>query len=214
MLILTPLAFENEALRPYLGEIQQTDHFNGIKVHRFKNGLRLATGGHGKVQFALSTQLLARELSPTSIICAGACGGLDNSVSPLDVIAATDIVEHDFHLRFVKRPNPRFASDPQLLSSLPESGEGFQLHRGIIASGDEDILDLERKEYLHKQFGALGVAWESAGGARAAAFCKIPYLELRVVTDSCDHKTQHDFRSNIQEGMRNLAHLILSFSKK
>lgn len=210
ILVLTPLALENEALRAHLGEAAGVSDYCGVKVHRFAGGLACANGGHGKVQFALATQMLIRELSPRLVVCAGACGGLSTDVRILDVIAAVDTVEHDFNLRFLQRPLPRFAGDAASLARLRAVGTtmGFGLHFGTIASGDEDIVDPNRAEVLRTLTQGLAVAWEGAGGARAAAFCKTPFLELRVVTDVANSSASQDFRQHVQGGMKNIAHVL------
>jgi nucleoside phosphorylase len=56
----------------------------------------------------------------------------------------------------------------------------------MIASGDEDIVTIERAAELHTQTGAVAVAWEGAGVARACLFSQIPYLEIRGITDTAD----------------------------
>jgi adenosylhomocysteine nucleosidase len=204
ILVLTPLSFENEALRAGLGAPSAVNEHHGVRVHRFGEGLACATGGHGKVQFALASQMLIRELKPALLVCAGACGALDPALKVLDVVAATETVEHDFNLRFEKRPHPRFKGDEAALAKLGG------IRKGVIASGDEDIVDAVRRGVLREATGACAVAWEGAGGARAAAFCATPYLELRVVTDSADAGAPGDFKANLRAGMAKIAAVLQS----
>src|SRR4051794_23263151 len=99
VLILTPLAIEHAALSAALvahGNPAEADH-NGVKVIRMAGlNLDLAVGGHGKVQFALTTQLLVQKFNPRLVICAGAAGRLDPVLSPLDVVVSEVTIEHDF----------------------------------------------------------------------------------------------------------------------
>ena len=46
--------------------------------------------------------------------------------------------------------------------------------------------------------GALAVAWEGAGGARACHFSGIPFLEIRGITDSADSDAASDFRATLE----------------
>lgn len=186
-LVLCPLKIEFDALKEALGA---------------ESGFHLAVGGHGKVQFALTAQHLIRELKPSLLICAGACGALAPGLRLADVIVAEQTIEHDYNLRFIKRPLPAFAGDADSLARL----RGLpNLHFGTIASGDEDVLDAVRAQEIARLTGALAVAWEGAGGAKAAAFCKVPFLELRAVTDSADQHAPQHFRENIAAGMQNIA---------
>jgi len=210
ILVLTPLSFENDHLRPFLGAADGLSDHHGVRVHHFASGVACATGGHGKVQFALTTQMLIRELSPRLVVCAGAGGGISTGLNALDVVAGVQTVEHDFNLRFVKKPLPRFTGDGASLTKLRETSEwpGFRLHFGIVASGDEDIVDAVRAATVRASTEGLVVAWEGAGGARAAAFCKTPYLELRVITDMADGQAPQDFQRNVQAGMKNIAAVL------
>ncbi len=83
-----------------------------------------------------------------------------------------------------------------------------QVHCGIIASGDEDIVDSERGQALHLQTGAIAVAWEGVGVARACRFSGIPFLEIRAITDTADHDAPASFETNLRYAMENLGKFL------
>src|SRR5262245_743814 len=69
--------------------------------------LLVAVGGHGKTQFGVQTQHLLERVSPCDLlICAGASGSLDQRIGVGDLVIGTEIVEHDYTLRFDQRPLP------------------------------------------------------------------------------------------------------------
>jgi adenosylhomocysteine nucleosidase len=82
------------------------------------------------------------------------------------------------------------------------------VHFGDVASGDEDIVSAERARALRAATGAVAVAWEGAGGARACAFSETPYLEMRGVTDQATVDAPAPFRQNLSLAMRNIATLL------
>lgn len=213
VLILTPLVIENVALIEALiaaGGPTEISH-NGVKVFSYPDSqLHVAVGGHGKVQFALSTQLLIQKLKPRLVICAGAAGILDPRMMPLDVVVSEVTIEHDFRLRFVERPLPRFPADLKTLETLRRRAgwEHFRVHFGNLASGDEDIIDAPRAQEIRATTAALAVAWEGAGGARACQFHGVPFVEIRAVTDSCDDGSARSFTDNIRVGMNHVARVI------
>ncbi|HMB33077.1 MAG TPA: acyltransferase, partial [Methylomirabilota bacterium] len=84
----------------------------------------------------------------------------------------------------------------------------FAVHFGDVASGDEDIVSVDRAQALRDATGALAVAWEGAGGARACAFSATPYLELRAVTDQANVEASSHFAQHLPLAMRNLATLL------
>ena len=73
------------------------------------------------------------------------------------------------------------------------------------------MIETERKRALYESTGALAVAWEGAGGARACAFSGIPFIEIRGVTDTADHNAASDFEENLEVAMNNLATLITTW---
>lgn len=177
-------------------------------------GVTLARGGVGKAQFAVQTQHMVDVGGPWDlVICAGAAGGLSDAVAIGDVVVATTTLEHDYDNKFNLRPRPRFDGAPRAIASLRHvsSPHPFKVHFGPLASGDEDIVDPERRRMLHQSTGALAVAWEGAGGARACAFSQVPFVEMRGVTDSANRRAPADFEANLELAMHNLAALVVAW---
>jgi len=185
---------------------------DGLKAAGLERaGVRLEVGGHGKVQYALRVQQFIMESKQKIdlVVCAGACGSLLSQIKPLDVVIAENTVEHDFRLRFVKRPLPNFNGHAGALSKLKNfKASGFGVHFGPMASGDEDVMDSERAGSIQKATGALGVAWEGAGGARACMLAGVPFIEIRGVTDSCSGPVPEHFEKNLKPAMKNIATVI------
>lgn len=181
-------------------------------------GITLARGGVGKAQFALQTQhLLDSSAGWDVVVCAGAAGALAEGLAIGDVVVATATLEHDYNDKFTWHPRPGFRSDPAAIADLRRvaaSLTGFQVHFGRVASGDEDVVDRSRKRALHQATGALAVAWEGAGGARACAFSGVPFVELRAVTDSADRRAPLDFVRHLKAAMENLAALIIAWASQ
>lgn len=86
-----------------------------------------------------------------TLICLGAAGALAAHLAVGDVVVASETVEHDFTQRFRRHPLPRFPADASRLASvqqLPLQALRFRVHVGIVASGDEDVIELERAATL------------------------------------------------------------------
>ena len=214
-LILTPLSEEQHLLVECLrrrGAEATGESVGAVVAHVFPAlNLMVAHGGHGKTQFAAQTRYVLDAVpSIERVLCVGAAGGLANGVAVGDLVVAVMTHEHDFWNKFVERPQPRFPGDPDLVEQLRQLPPpvGYQVHVGVVASGDEDVVDRERATELHERTGALAVAWEGAGGARACALTGIPFIELRGVTDSADHDASADFETNLALAMENVADLV------
>ena len=181
-------------------------------------GLTVVPGGLGKVQFAIQTQHVL-DVSRTwdVVICAGAAGALVDGLAVGDVVVATETVEHDIHNHFGPPLLPRFSGAATIIEDLkgvflPQNA--FTVHFGPIASGDEDVVAVERQEELHRRTGALAVAWEGAGGARACQFSAVPFVEIRGVTDRANSSAAADFRANLATAMRHVATLIVTWLRE
>lgn len=221
-LIVTPLQEELNLLTQNMqtyGFVTQ-DQMIGRIVARHVPALNLimACGGLGKTQFGIQTQhLLDFSRDTTAVICAGAAGALADYLKPGDLVVATTTVEHDCIYKFVKRPLPRFLGTDQLIEQLqqiPPYDYPFTVHYGTIASGDEDIVDRSRAEEIFARTGAIAVAWEGAGGARACAFSNVPFVEIRGLTDAADHDAPTDFDTNLALVMHNIALLVVQWLRR
>jgi adenosylhomocysteine nucleosidase len=187
-----------------------------LPVARFPElSITLARGGVGKAQFALQTQHLLDACPDWAlVICAGAAGALIAELSVGDIVVASATVEHDYNNGFNERPAPRFDGALSAIASLRRvslPSSTFGVHVGTVASGDEDVMEVERRRCLHQTTGALVVAWEGAGGARACAFSEVPFVEIRGVTDRADHNAPSDFENNLEVAINNVAVLITSW---
>jgi adenosylhomocysteine nucleosidase len=221
ILIVTPLQEEYSDLYHSLSALDLTSHTERIgrlNVHCFPEiKLTLARGGHGKTQFGIQTQHLLDHAKFDLIICAGAAGALAPGVNVGDVIIATSTLEHDYNNKFSSHPKPRFAGDVKIIEQLKAlnlSDADFKVHFGIMAGGDEDVIDIQRGAELRELWNALAVAWEGVGGARAAAFSEVPYLEIRGATDTADHEASVVFYINLKIAMKNIASLLYKWLRE
>jgi adenosylhomocysteine nucleosidase len=175
----------------------------------------LACGGTGKAQFAVQTQHVL-DASPDCelVICAGGAGALADGLSIGDVVVGTATVEHDYNNKFNDRPMPTFESSPSAIAQLRRLSlpcASFNVHFGIVASGDEDVVAIERRMALRRYTNALAVAWEGAGGARACKFTGVPFVEIRGITDIADDSAPSDFESNLAVAIENVAALVTAW---
>lgn len=200
------------------GEQTEAGVVGKLPVVRFPDlGLSVAPGGLGKVQFAVQSQhLLEADSGWELVICAGAAGALVDDLAVGDIVVATETVEHDINNKFGKPRLPRFDSSETTIAAFRRvslHAGSFRAHFGPIASGDEDVVDVDRKGQLHKLTGALAVAWEGAGGARACRFSDIPFIEIRGITDGANSRAAADFKANLPGVMGNVATLIVSWAR-
>ncbi len=178
--------------------------------------MAVAHGGLGKAQFAVQTQHLIDAGDWGVVICAGAAGALASGLSVGDVVIATETVEHDIRNKFGKPLLPRFSSSERALEYCRQAVQAdptLNIHYGPIASGDEDVMDVERRTAIHQRTEALAVAWEGAGGARASRFSGVPFIEIRGVTDGADNTAARDFRLNVKRALKSVAQVVIALAR-
>ena len=219
VLAVTPIPEEYEAFTNALKEFGHsgTERTIGrLTATEFDDGrMIVAQGGLGKAQFGVQTQHLIDNLDNIGVVvCAGTCGRLDDTLSVGDVVVGTHTVEHDFNrgMALIKLPLPTFEGDAGLIGALKcvveRNALSCNLRFGGIASGDEGIASEKRIRELRESTGAIVVAWEGAGGARAAQLSGIPFLEIRGISDGAGENAMEEFWANIPIAVANVAAVV------
>ena len=217
-LVITPISEEYEALTTSLTKLGHSSveiTAGRLSARAFDNRIILAQGGLGKAQFGVQTQHLIDNLDGIRVVvCAGTCGRLDGTLSVGDVVVGTQTVEHDFNrgMALIKLPLPTFEGDAGLIEGLRDVAEQgslpYKLRFGGIASGDEGVASERRVRELIESTGAIVVAWEGAGGARAAQLSGLPFLEIRGISDSAGENAFEEFWANIPIAIRSVAAVV------
>ena len=151
--------------------------------------------GIGKVNAAVGTMRLVGEHRPDAIVSTGLAGGIDPQLQVMDVLAATQCVYHDVDCGAglgcvygqVQGLPARYDADPTLLDHalhVASEVEG-RLRTGLICTGDQFITDRERQNEIKRHFAdGLACDMESAALAQTCHLLGIPFLSLRVISDT------------------------------
>lgn len=154
-----------------------------------RHGIVAVKCGIGKVNAALAAYALINDFHPDMIINTGVAGGT-GAGSPaarvLDVILAARIAYHDVWCGPGTVPGeaagcPRFFECPL----TPEQRNALGAKEGLLASGDifiDSADDIRRILALYPD--AMAVDMESAAIAQTCMLKKVPFVCLRVVSDT------------------------------
>ena len=219
VLVVTPIEPEFEAFTNALdgfGHVGVDRSVGQLAAREYDGGkFLLAQGGLGKAQFGVQTQHLIENLNNIEVVvCAGTCGRLSKDLTVGDVVVGTQTVEHDFNrgMSLIELPLPTFEGDGRLIKALRGVAESGNLpcnvRFGGIASGDEGIASEKRISEIVESTGAIVVAWEGAGGARAAQLSGIPFLEVRGISDGAGENAFEEFWANIPIAIRSVATVV------
>lgn len=179
-----------------------TDIFLSGKL--FGQDAVIAVCGPGKVNAAICTWSMIQHYHPRWILNLGVAGAGDRTVDIGDLVVATDTVQHDMDtspmgdpVGYVSKVGMiRFPCDEALRRQLLAAARhtvGDRVHEGTIATGDQFISDLTKRESIHSRFGAKAVEMEGAAVGHACHIGQVPYGVLRAISDNADGDSPADF---------------------
>ena len=188
--IIVAMHKELELLLPLLQNSEES-RMGGCEFHRGKVGRHDVIAmqcGIGKVNAAMGTLTLVNSFLPDFVINSGVAGGADSTVNVMDVVAGARVSYHDVwcgpesELGQVQGLPLYFEGAQRLLNLVPDR-EG--IHKGLICSGDQFIDTLDAVTRIKGNFPeALAVDMESGAIAQVCHLNKVPFLALRVISDS------------------------------
>lgn len=193
----------------------------------------------GKVGAAATTTMLIAEFGVSHILFTGVAGGADSRVKVGDIVLAQDLVQHDMDCRplFPRYEIPLtgktlFAADTALNQQVFAACQQFlsedftqaisanaissfslqncQLHRGLIASGDEFINDAAKLQQIKTAWPELlAVEMEGAAVAQICHEFDVPFAVIRTISDSANEAAAVDFARFIEQVAAHYAYAIV-----
>lgn len=188
--IIVAMGKELELLLPLLENKRQTS-VQGTVFYSGTAGLNEVCAmqcGIGKVNAAIGTLLLIQHFSPDYIINTGVAGGGGNHVQVMDIVAGAQVAYHDVwcgpesEWGQVQGLPLFYEGAADLLQRLPQRPD---VKTGLICSGDRFIDNKPDIESIRHHFPAvLAVDMESGAIAQVCRLRGVPFLSLRVISDS------------------------------
>ena len=150
--------------------------------------LVLSLSGVGKVNAALTTQILIDKYNPAYIINAGVAGAVDKKLNILDIVVADNLLQHDFDITafdhekgYIPGVGVKIPCDKSLVLKAKEIEK---VNVGLVASGDIFITDDMMGAKINKKFKALCVEMEGAAIAQACYLSNVPFLVIKCISDT------------------------------
>ncbi len=165
----------------------------------------ICKSGVGKVNAAVTTQLLVDHFSVAKIIFTGVAGAVDPALNIGDIVISTSAVQHDLDasaLGFRKGEVPMFAytsdfpADEQLINLAEKAAQALSevnVVKGRILSGDQFIANHQKVEELEQVFAGKCVEMEGAAVAHVAMLNQIPFVIIRSMSDKANGDANINF---------------------
>lgn len=171
----------------------------------------------GKVNSARVCQMMIDNFNVELVINVGTAGSIDNSLNIGDVVVATELVQHDFDvtpfgrkLGEIENIGESIKVDDKLLNLF----DNIDVRKGIIATGDKFVVDIEEKNNVRNFFGAICIEMEGASIAQVCFLNKVPVLVIRSITDKLDGSSKVEFEEFLESSSKNAANILKGLLSK
>jgi len=161
--------------------------------------------GYGKVNAAVSTQLMITEFGVTAVINSGVAGTLDASVGIGDIVVSTDTVQHDYDMHEIGFehgliPNVGHIyidADEKLrkaaVNSISATTTGTKVFEGRVCTGDQFISGTEEMESITTVFGGMCCEMEGGAIAQVCYLNNVPFVIVRAISDNVSGEGPADY---------------------
>lgn len=191
--IINAMHKEHEQLVTLLENTRETVDGHLKFVEGTYNGahLVLMESGIGKVNAAIGAVELIRRYHIDALINTGVAGGIDRSLSVMDVVAGERVAYHDvdcgtgFEHGQVQGLPLYYEADARLLSAALAIKGDTRIVSGLICSGDQFITDKAQLQNIKESFvDGMAVDMESGALAQVCHIYHIPFLSFRIISDT------------------------------
>jgi adenosylhomocysteine nucleosidase len=182
--------------------------------------------GVGKVNAAITTQLLIDHYSVQAIIFTGVAGALSPKLNIGDIVISTSSMYHDIDasaLGFPKGTIPMFdhpsdfpANEKLIAIAAEAASELNQLAvtKGRILSGDQFIADGELVSQYEQQFAGECIEMEGAAVAHAAYLNDVPFVIIRSISDKANGDANVSFVEFTKLAAEHSSYIVKEMLKK
>ena len=154
--------------------------------------------GIGKVLAASGMSAMLNNFNITKVLFTGVAGGVGDETQVLDIVVATDLVQHDYGQMtndgFVWTKgyidDGRYACSEDLVDRAYEAASEVvgadHVFKGTIATGDQFIASESYVKRLQEEFNALACEMEGAAVALVCRQYEVPFVVIRSMSDKAD----------------------------
>ncbi|WP_422660461.1 5'-methylthioadenosine/adenosylhomocysteine nucleosidase [Paenibacillus sp. EC2-1] len=161
--------------------------------------------GVGKVNAAITTQVLIDYFGVSQILFTGVAGALDPRLNIGDIVISSSCMQHDMDvtpLGFERGVIPYqsvsdFPADDRLIKLAEQackdlSADGYLV--GKVLSGDQFIASRETVQMLYEQLNGACAEMEGSAVAQVCYMNEVPYVVIRSMSDKADGSAHVNFQ--------------------
>ena len=193
---------------------------SGVDIYEIEPGLLAYTGGVGKVNAAMSTQLFIDRYHPDWIVNAGAAGCFRDLPIGTTVLADC-FVQHDVDTTAMGDPIGMVSTvdrvdfpttEPERLSALL-TALGTEHQVGRVATGEVFMTKGSRADWVAKTFSPTLCEMEGGAIAQVCMRNGVKFTALKSVSDRLCQENNAEEYFNYGEAMAKLNSVVLPFAR-
>lgn len=169
-----------------------------------------------KVNAAIAAQILIDVFGVDQMINGGTAGGMSGQVKLFDTVVGEWTAYHDVEEDILTDFHPwlssvYFAADQGLLEAAEKAAGNLKrtILFGKIVTGEQFIED-DRREKINEVYAPLAVDMETASIAHVCYVNQIPFLSVRTITDTADHRGIENFEKNCEQASEISAEIVMA----
>ncbi|MCK4250503.1 5'-methylthioadenosine/adenosylhomocysteine nucleosidase [candidate division WOR-3 bacterium] len=185
--------------------------------------------GIGKVNAAMTAEILILKYSVDCVIYNGVAGGIDPDLDIGDIIISKTIIHHDFgqlmpdtfipfdtigfiadkyliEIAVKAADNVKFDPVPQKICK--ETGHFPEVIVGRIVTGDQFISSEEKRKWIEQTFHADCVEMEGAAVAQVCVINQVPFVIIRCLSDIANETADIDFEEFVVYAAKNSSLIV------
>lgn len=183
--------------------------------------------GIGKVNAAISAQIMIDHFHVDYLINTGVAGSLNNQIDVCDIVVSDRAVQHDFTTGDIDNyevgeipelGTKYFEADERLIQiakdSIKDANLDVNVFGGTVVTGDQFISNKEKKHYLVSEFEGDCCEMEGAAIAHVAYLNQVPFVILRAISDKADGNAMMSFEQFVVQAADNSIALLKEMIKK
>lgn len=163
----------------------------------------LCKSGVGKVNAAMTTQILIDSFEASQMLFTGVAGALHPQLNIGDIVISSECTQHDMDVTALGFPRgvipyqevSTFSADSGLVSLAERACLDLEVNfvKGKVLSGDQFIADTQLVTQLRSELNGACAEMEGAAVAQVCYMNNIPYVIIRSMSDKADGSAHINF---------------------
>ncbi|MDQ1913131.1 5'-methylthioadenosine/adenosylhomocysteine nucleosidase [Paenibacillus sp. GD4] len=185
----------------------------------------LCKSGVGKVNAAVTTQVLVDTFGVDAVVFTGVAGAVDPGLNVGDIVVSNECLQHDMDVTALGFPRgtipyeetSTFVADEQLRKlALQVSKElfGDRVKEGRVLSGDQFIASRETVGKLYSELQGTCTEMEGAAVAQVCSMNGTPFVIIRSMSDKADGSAHVNFAEFTVQASENSYRIVEQMLKQ